>query len=336
LHVRASVSTPAEQPDPETPRPQVIVVGASAGGVEALRMLAAGLPAELPVAVLVVLHVSSTGRSVLADILDRVSPLRCTPAKDGEAIAAGRVYVAPPNCHLVLEDGHVRLTLGPRENGHRPAVDPLFRSAARAFGGRCCGVILSGTRDDGTIGLAAIKRAGGVAIVQDPQEAPYPGMPESAIANVAVDAVLPVAEIATMIAELTDGGPLQAEPRTPGPTLAGGADVAPVEPPPICPECGGSLAQEDVDGITSFRCHVGHRYAPLSLLGEQSQAVESALWSGVRVLRERAALLHRLSDDAGARGRTRSAESFRRRGDEASGHADELLGALDAVREPFE
>jgi two-component system, chemotaxis family, protein-glutamate methylesterase/glutaminase len=314
----------------------VVVVGASAGGVEALRVLAACLPADVPVAVLVVLHVSSTGRSVLADILDRVSPLPCMPAKDGEALTPGRVYVAPPDCHLVVEDGHVRLTLGPRENGHRPAVDPLFRSAAAAFDGRCCGVILSGTRDDGTIGLAAIKRAGGHAIVQDPEEAPYPGMPESAMANVAVDAVLPVAEIGPAIARLAGGGTLLAEPRIVRPRLAGGADVAPVEPPPICPDCGGSLEQADVDGITTFRCHVGHQYAPLSLLAEQGQAVESALWSGVRVLRERAALLHRLADDAGSRGRKRSSASFRRRGDAANGHAEELLGALEAVREPGE
>ena len=328
------MSTLPEQPEPETTHPAVVVVGASAGGVEALRTLAAGLSADLPAAVLVVLHVSATGRSLLADILDRVSPLPCTPAKDGEAVEAGRIYVAPPDCHLTLVDGRVRLTLGPRENGHRPAIDPLFRSAAVAFGKRCCGVILSGTRDDGTIGLAAIKRSGGVAIVQDPHDAHYPGMPESAIANVDVDAVLPVAEIGAAIARLTGGSVLPPDPGPRRPTLAGGAEVAPVHPPPICPECGGTLTQHHVDGVTAFRCHVGHQYAPLSLLDEQSEAVESALWSGVRVLRERAALLHRLADDAATRGRPWSADGFRRRGDDATKHAEALLGALDAVREP--
>lgn len=172
----------------------IIVVGASAGGVEALSTLAAGLPADLPAAVFVVLHLPQHATSVLPQILDRAGSLPAAHPGDGEAIRTGRIYIAPPDRHMVIERGCVRLSRGPRENGHRPAIDTLFRSAARAYGDRTIGVILSGTLDDGTAGLAAVKSRHGLAVVQDPASAIYPGMPHSAIDNVAVDYVAPLGE----------------------------------------------------------------------------------------------------------------------------------------------
>src|SRR4051812_16830079 len=161
----------------------VVVIGASAGGVEALRQLVAGLPPELPAAVFVVLHVSPGGTSVLPQILARQTRMSVATATDGEAIQRGRIYVAPPDHHVLLDQGVVHLSRGPRENGLRPAVDPLFRSAARAYGPRVIGVVLSGALDDGADGLKMILEAGGAGVVQDPEEAPYPSMPRSALVH---------------------------------------------------------------------------------------------------------------------------------------------------------
>jgi len=171
----------------------IIVVGASAGGVDALTQLVRGLPADLPAAVFVVVHVPAHGPSVLPRILSRSGPLPATHPQDGQAIRTGRIYVAPPDYHLLVKNGYVRLTRGPRENKHRPSVDSLFRTAARTYGPRVVGVVLSGVLDDGTAGLAAIKLAGGIAAVQHPDDALYPGMPQSALNNVAVDHALPAA-----------------------------------------------------------------------------------------------------------------------------------------------
>jgi two-component system chemotaxis response regulator CheB len=180
----------------------LVVIGASAGGVDALKEVVAGLDARLPATVCIVLHISPDAPSALARILHRAGSLPCREAREGEALRPGEILVAPPDRHLTIEDGHVHLSAGPRENGHRPAVDPLFRSAAQARDGRVVGVVLSGNRDDGSAGLALIKECGGAAIVQDPSEALYPGMPSNAIANVEVDTVARVADIAAVIGEM--------------------------------------------------------------------------------------------------------------------------------------
>src|SRR5438874_5444198 len=187
-----------------TAQRDIVVMGASAGGVETLATLVSGLPAEFPAAIFVVLHLLPTGQSVLPEILDRAGPLPAATAESGETIDRGRIYVAPPDRHLLLLPGRVRLTNGPRENGHRPALDPLFRSAVRTYRQRVIAVVLSGSLDDGTAGLRLVKRLGGTTVAQDPEDALYPSMPASAVANEAADYVLPIADIAALLCELVD------------------------------------------------------------------------------------------------------------------------------------
>lgn len=179
-----------------------IAIGASAGGVEALRQLVGSLPSDLPAAIFVVLHIAPNGCSVLPSILNRCSKLPVVHPKDGELIEYGKIYVAPPDSHLLVKRGYIQLSHGPKENRHRPAIDALFRTAARYYGSRVVGVVLSGNLDDGTAGLLAIKMQGGVAIVQDPEEALYDGMPRSAIENVEVDRILPLSEMAEVLTKL--------------------------------------------------------------------------------------------------------------------------------------
>ncbi len=185
------------------PGHDIIVVGASAGGVEALSELVKNLPSDLNATVFIVLHVPSHGTSVLPNILNRAGALRSHHAKDGQAIVPGRIYIAPPNYHLLIKHGHVHLSRGASENSHRPAIDPLFRTAARAYGRRVVGVVLTGVLDDGTAGLMAVKMRGGMAVVQDPDDAMYSGMPRSAIANVMdIDFVLPLSKIPAELVNL--------------------------------------------------------------------------------------------------------------------------------------
>jgi two-component system chemotaxis response regulator CheB len=188
--------------DPAVATHDIIVIGASAGGVEAISTVVSDLPRDLRAAVLVVLHVAK-GRSMLPEILTRAGRLPAVQPNDRDRLEYGRIYVARPDHHLVVGSGTVRVVHGPTENGCRPAIDPLFRSAARVYGPRVVGIVLTGGLNDGTAGLAAVKEAGGIAIVQDPEEAFAPSMPRSARAFVMVDHVLPVREMAVLITELT-------------------------------------------------------------------------------------------------------------------------------------
>jgi two-component system, chemotaxis family, protein-glutamate methylesterase/glutaminase len=305
------------------PGHDIVVVGASAGGVEALSQLVRGLPPEIPAAIFVVLHTPPSGTSVLPRILSRAGRLPAAHARNGEPIETGRIYVAPPDHHLLLQRGFVRLARGPRENSNRPAVDPLFRTAARAYGGRVVGVVLSGTLDDGTAGLIAIKRRGGVAVVQDPNDALFSGMPHSAIDNVEVDHVVPIAFMADLLDKLAREPVEEAgEEAVPDDMEKEAAieafDLAAIENherPGIpstyaCPECGGTLWELEEGELTRFRCRVGHAFSPDSLLAEQSDALETALWSAFRALEETAALAERMALRAKERDRPYGAERF--------------------------
>lgn len=313
---------------PETVRGahDLIVIGASAGGVETLRRVVAGLPADLPAAICVVVHIAPTSPSALAHILQRAGPLACSQAADGDTLRPGAILVAPPDHHLVIEDSRARLTVGPRENGHRPAVDALFRSAAAERGGRVIGVILSGNRDDGAAGMAAIKAEGGATIVQDPDEALYSGMPASAIANVTVDAVVPSDRIAEAIAHMvnSDDPPPSGPPDPEGWTATEDAGMA-------CPECGGVLVAGQQAGVEQWRCQVGHRYSRESLADAQAASVEAALWSAIRALHERSDLLERLAHRCDSRAQPRSARSFRAKARDAREQADLVRVALNGA-----
>ncbi|MEO8077868.1 MAG: chemotaxis protein CheB [Acidobacteriota bacterium] len=324
----------------------IVVIGASAGGVEAISAVVASLPADLPAAVFVVLHVSR-GRSVLPEILTRVGPLPAVHPDDGTAIQHGRIYVARPDHHLTIERGRVRMLHGPTENGSRPAVDPLFRSAARTYGSRVVGVVLTGALDDGTAGLAAVKEAGGITIVQDPAEAFASSMPRSAAAFVPIDYTLKVAEIGARLTALARSGAdrlaTEEAASLSAPELAPerlGPHVVAMEPdagrPPLalsegdrpgkvsvftCPECHGTLWEAEERGLVRYRCRVGHIYSPESMLAAQTDSVDRALWIALRSLEERAALTHRLAARARTRNNLWVAKTFDERALAADGHA---------------
>jgi two-component system chemotaxis response regulator CheB len=293
------------------PGRDIVVVGASAGGVEALRALVGGLPKDFPGSVFVVMHTAPDSPGVLAHILDRSGPLPAANATNRERIRPGHVYVAPPDRHLLLEPGHVRLTHGPKENRFRPAVDPLFRSAAQVFGPRVVGVILTGGLDDGTSGLSAVKRLGGVAVVQDPEEAFMPSMPQSALAQVEVDYTLSVAEMPAVLARLTSttvaeqGGyevpeELKIEVSIAKEEDARESGVGRLGVPSVftCPECHGTLLQLKENGRPRFRCHTGHAYSADSLLSEVTESVEETLWSAIRVIDESVMLMRHMAEHA--------------------------------------
>lgn len=278
---------------------EIIVVGASAGGVDALPRLIASLPADLPASVFVVLHIPVVGPNLLAEIIGRQAALAVSNGVDGEEILTGHVYLAPPDYHLQLEIGRVRLNRGPRENRHRPAIDALFRSAAEAYGPRVTGVVLTGHLDDGTAGLNSVKTHGGVTIVQDPNDAMARGMPESALRNVRVDHCVPLAEIGPLLVGLATA---QTIPKRKRAVKVEKRILLPREMKKkfgapsafICPECNGPLWETKVGAALQFRCHVGHAYSPESLLADNADALERALWSAVRTFDEQAALLHRV------------------------------------------
>lgn len=298
----------------------LVVVGASAGGVEALRALVRNLPADLDAAVLVVLHIPAGSPTLLPTILERSGPLPAVTPRDGDRITCGRIYVAPEGRHMVVREGRIGLTRGPAENGHRPAVDPLFRSAAQYFGPRVIGVILSGARDDGTAGLAAVVERGGVAIVQDPDSALHRSMPCSAMEHLTIEHVLNPVKIGWLIAELVvqqhagadapDDDMLAAETAI--------AELGPVTADPLwgrpagfgCPSCHGALFELDSAPSPRYRCRVGHAWSPESLLAAQTEAADVALWTALRALQERASLIRQLAALSGPRGSPELADRY--------------------------
>jgi two-component system chemotaxis response regulator CheB len=321
----------------------VVVVGASAGGVEALTRLVADLHSDLGAAVLVVLHVSP-GESVLPRILERAGSLPAEHARDGEQLVANRIYVAPPDRHLLIADGVVRVVRGPQENGHRPAVDPLFRSAAVAYGARTIAVVLSGALDDGAAGCAAVARSGGTVVVQDPADASYPSMPTHAIAADHPEHVVEIAKMGAVIKERVErvsALPVE-EPRNDQDArevelaefefdLGTGTRLG-EESPFSCPTCGGVL-RETPDDVLRFRCRVGHAFGADSLVHAQSETIDDALWVALRALQERAELSTRLHKRLGERGHQQLAARYERRrveAEQAAGRIRELLLGQDA------
>jgi two-component system, chemotaxis family, protein-glutamate methylesterase/glutaminase len=333
----------------------IIVIGASAGGVQALLTLVGDLPRDLPAAVFIVLHLSANVPSLLPAILARDAKLQVIHAVDGEPVQRGRVYVAPPNQHLIIEDRRVRLVHGPKENLHRPSIDALFRSAARWAGPRVIGVVLTGARDDGKVGMRAVQQRGGITIVQDPVEAPFPSMPMSVMRDIQVDYSLPLNAIAPLLNTLSREVAVE-EGRYPVPDnveiesriaeqkMEAHELIASVErlgkiSKLTCPDCHGALWELDDENILRYRCHVGHAYTAESLNEGQGDMLEVALWSAVRALEEQMMLAKRIVERARRSSHERAALMFERRAREAEEHSSVirqllLSGEKDDIAEP--
>lgn len=322
----------------------LIVIGASAGGISSLLRIVRNLPETLEAAVLVVVHIGQ-GPSELPKILGRAAHLPVSHAIDREPICQGHIYVAPPDYHVIVRDGHLGLSHGPREHHTRPAIDPLFISAARAFGARVIGVVLSGALSDGAAGLMAIKARGGRAVVQDPGEALNEGMPRSALRLVDADAVLPAGDIAAAISEMI-ALRSTASVRE-GTTMAEREDAtsnrikedfreqesdarAGELTPFTCPDCGGTLWQAATNGILSFRCHVGHAWSWEALVGNKSDELETALWASVRLLVERATLNRQIAVRARAEGSPGQEQRFAEQADRDQEYASLIRGLIES------
>lgn len=313
----------------------LVVVGASAGGVEALRTMVRGFSPGLDAAVLVVLHIPPGAPSALPKILARSGPLPAIAARDGQCIMSGHIYVAPADRHLLIRDGRIALSRGPLENGHRPAVDPLFRSAARYFGSRVIGVILSGSRDDGTAGLAAIVERGGIPIVQDPDTALHRSMPCAAMDYLRVEHVLHPGKIGKVVADLVAWEaaelviPESATSGLPADQLLDAetaiAELATVTTDRLrgrptglsCPYCHGTMMELDGAPGPRYRCRVGHAWSSDSLLAAQNDAVDAALWAALRALEEQSALSEKLAALRGPKNSAEVVEQHKRRVDHA-------------------
>lgn len=333
-----------------------MALGASSGGVEALSRVVRRLPDDLQAAVFVVLHMSPHRNSALSAILARETALPTVQAEHGAPIRQGHVYVAAPDRHLIVRAGHIALTSGPTENRVRPSIDVLFRSAAVACPGRAIGVVLTGNLDDGAAGLAAIKRCGGIAVVQDPQEAFAPSMPQAAMEATVVDHVALLDDLGPLI------GRLVSEPASPvvppddlvtevehscfidhpieriDAAAAGGVLPAPL----ACPACGGGLMPidgADVPRVPRYRCHVGHTYSARTLLTALGDDLERALWVALRSLEERIALLDVLAKEQEGKGRRLSARQYRERAHELGSSVarirELLMAGLNGADEPL-
>jgi two-component system chemotaxis response regulator CheB len=318
--------------------PGVVAVGASAGGVEALTRLTAGLTPDLPYAVVVVLHMPADAPSVLARILARAGPLPATPALTGAALEPGNIYVAVPGRHLLVRDHQTLLTEGPTENGHRPAINALFRSAALTFGPRTIGVLLSGVLDDGVLGSAAIRSRGGTTIAQTPSDALFPSMPQNAVDAGVIDHQADAAGMGGLIEQLAErvieeremepDNALELENRIAlAKPFSTDFDTEALGPPSgdVCPDCNGPLA---AIGKGSYRCRVGHAWTAGALLWARDREVEEALWVALRSLEEKAKLSRHLAEKAG---RGQLVDRYREAAEDAEHAAAVLSGRLSAI-----
>jgi len=328
----------------------LVVIGASAGGIEALRDFVNRLPADFPAPIAIVLHMSPQSPGILSGILTRSGKLPATNARSGERLNPGHVYIAPPDFHLLIEPGRLRLAKGPRENRFRPAIDPLFRSAAQVYGPRAIGVILSGNLDDGSAGLWTIKRMGGIAIVQDPNDALFPAMPENAIRHARVDHVVPLRDIPALLVGLTSAPAVEpATPITAPPDLDVEVRIAGEEDPIkagvihmgtpskfACPECHGVLEMKEGDRMR-FRCHTGHAFSADSLFAEISDGIETALWNAIRSMQEGALLFKTMAEHVNDRHQRGGGAVLAARGDQLlrdAGTLREMVMSAPPFEEP--
>jgi two-component system, chemotaxis family, protein-glutamate methylesterase/glutaminase len=322
---------------------RIVVIGTSSGGLEALRVLVSTLPADFNAPICIVMHTAPQSPGVLGSILTRAGALPAAHARDGERLQPARIYVAPPDFHLVVEPGRVRVSRGPRENRFRPAIDPLFRSAAQVYGPGAIGVILTGNLDDGVAGLWAIKQLGGVAIVQQPEDALFPSLPRHAVRHVAADHIVPLTSIASVLTLVVaePEKPIEAQPAPE--SLEVEVDIAKdnrsrteewveiAEPSTFaCPECHGVLLQLKEGQRIRFRCHTGHAFSPDSLLTAISEGTEAVLWNAIRALEEGALLIDRMVRHVKDQHDGEDAERLSQRSCEARRQAEVLRGLVSS------
>lgn len=320
-------------------KPMLIVVGASAGGMDALKKLVAQLSEDFPAPVFIVNHMSAdTTGDALVRVLNASSSLSCAHAKDDQIFKSGHIYLAPSDHHMLIVKDRILVTKGARENRSRPAIDPLFRSAAVAYGNRVIGIILTGYLDDGTNGMMAIKRCGGVCVAQDPEDASYPDMPTSVIANVGADHCLPVSQMGALLTELVsrelpENKPvpedLMIEARIAQRVLS---DLPAVEAlgeqvPYNCPDCGGVLWQIAEGGLLRYRCHTGHAFTASVLLAQQTAKIEETLWVALRMFEERQNLLVTMSENQDKK----ASSSISRRARDSQVHIERIRAMLKAA-----
>lgn len=330
------------------PNRDVIVIGGSAGALPVLKQLFSRLTPALPAVVLVVVHVPASSRSALPTILERSGRMSVRHAQDGQPLRVGHAFIAPPDRHLIVRDGHLRLTTGPRENGHRPAIDPLFRSAARCYGDRVVGVVISGALDDGCAGMLAIKLGGGWLIAQDPASADYSGIPSAVIEQVGVHDVVQASHLAALLEQ-------RAAEHVPG-RKRKETDIEDVPMPEqtdveqdpeldahkgehraasgfTCPDCHGALWEVAGDDLVRYRCRVGHAFTGASLAAAQDDAVEEAMWGAYRALEESVEMFRRLRTRAQAYGPAAAAERYDERIASALARARVIRRALGLLAE---
>ncbi|HEX2527224.1 MAG TPA: chemotaxis protein CheB [Geminicoccus sp.] len=317
----------------------IVVIGGSAGATAPLKTILGALPLDFPAAIFIVLHIPARSIGILTTVTAAATRLPVHPATDGMPIHPGNIYLAVPDHHMIVADGHIRLGRGPRENMARPAIDPLFRSAAASYGPRVVGVILSGFLNDGASGLEAVKRCGGIAIVQDPEEAIAAEMPRNAMTAATVDLSVPSARIGDVLSDLVQ------QPAGPGvrvpPEIQLEIDIAAGEridssilrriadPAALtCPQCGGILSTVRNAKPLRYRCQVGHGLTADILAKEQENAVDEALRVALRIVEERAELVTRLAEDGRNTGRRAVAEMYQERADEYRRYADTIRRAV--------
>jgi two-component system chemotaxis response regulator CheB len=301
----------------------IVAIGASQGGVHALRTLVEALPKCFRTPVLVVLHIGAA-RSFLPSLLNERDGAGASHAADGELIRAGHIFIAPPDHHMLVADGRIRLSRGPRENWARPAIDPLFRSVAKNYGAGAIGVILSGALNDGTAGLYDIKRCGGTAIVQDPADAEIPSMPQSAVQNVSGDYCLPLSEIAPLLARLDKRRESKISTSTGVFAMSETAQKFAIPVAQTCPECGGAMREEQRGTITQFRCHIGHVMTAEILAATKLERLQNDIAVCVRAANEHAELCREIARKHQARGDSSIAETWRQAAGEAGTRAQLL------------
>lgn len=276
---------------------KIIVFGGSAGGIESLCTVLKGLPADLPASALAVIHTTQKS-TFLPHVLSRCTKLKVVSPENAEPIAPGKVYIAAPNRHLVVKSHCAVSWMGPRENRHRPAVDTLFRTAARAYRNHVIAVVLSGALDDGSAGALAVKARGGTVIVQDPKEAKMEDMPANVLHQVETDFCLPIAEIPALLGKLTAEGPSIKTPKLSAKQCRAISDsnFNEMEPSGLtCPECGGAVLEVKDGKNVQFRCHVGHTFSLETFSEAHADALERALWTVLRKLNEQRTIQENLA-----------------------------------------